>query len=389
MKVLIILCWHPTKEKPQYCKWILPHIKAAKLTGNDIRVIHLEVSSDKSKDGMIEEVSDNHFHSSIYISDFEQKRNILCYGLCLFKYSSRIKYIYKNLPSNWGKPDLIHAHVSLPAGFAASELSKSLNIPAIVSEHYSGFESDMRFFWRVRFFINSMLKNIVLLTAVSPGFLERIKSAKLSHFKNLKLLANPIDTGLFSGNRVKSDKSIIRLVTVGTTSSIKGLDLLFSALESLENKEYEWHLDLIGSMEHNSVFKQFMDNDYIRSRTTLHGRLEQSCMAEIYLESDLYIVSSRSETANVSMLEAMSCGVPVLSTRCGGPETLLDKKSSILVDSHSVEAIYYGLIKFYESQVNFDRKRASRYVDDNYSLATISNRLDNIYKKCVYEYKNK
>lgn len=43
-----------------------------------------------------------------------------------------------------------------------------------------------------------------------------------------------------------------------------------------------------------------------------------------YSNSDLYVVSSRTETANVAMPQAMACGAPVVITSCGAPETLID-----------------------------------------------------------------
>ncbi|WP_407331001.1 glycosyltransferase family 4 protein [Enterovibrio sp. 27052020O] len=387
LKVLLVLCWHPTSTTPNYCKWILPHIQAARITKNDITVLHLEVVNNHDDVIDLEMIDHDHYHSTVYVSKSDQKRNCISYAKLARTYTEKLSGIYKMLSRKNGIPDVIHAHVSLPAGYSAAKIGKIDNIPVIVSEHYSGFESDMRFFWRTRRFINEMMKEIHTFTAVSAGFLNRVKKTKVRNTPNFIVLENPIDTKIFRYKEETGQNSgILKIVTVATNSTVKGTDLLLSALQKFEDTEHKWSLKIIGNFDKEGILvKSFFDNPYIRDRVTVEGRLNQHSMAEIYHDADLYVVSSRSETANVSMLEAMSCGIYVLSTKCGGPETLLPAGMSTLVNANSDDAIYAGLVEVFEQKGKVERRSISNFVEDNYSIEKISEKLDELYVGTVSE----
>ena len=51
-----------------------------------------------------------------------------------------------------------------------------------------------------------------------------------------------------------------------------------------------------------------------------------------YQEADVFILNSIQETFGCVIIEALSCGVPVISTRCGGPEYIITPETGILID---------------------------------------------------------
>lgn len=66
---------------------------------------------------------------------------------------------------------------------------------------------------------------------------------------------------------------------------------------------------------------------------TFLGTLEREALKAFYQSLDLFAISSRQEGLNIAGLEAMACGVPVVSTRCGGPEDYVrDGENGYLCD---------------------------------------------------------
>jgi L-malate glycosyltransferase len=384
MKILVIPSWHPTPEKPLWCTWILPHIAALREAGHDVYVlqVNIELTKDSSKlnGGEAIQRNEQHIFARLPVKHHKYYRTRFFYGKILQSYSKKLQELYKKIEKEWGKPDVIHAHVSLPAGYGAAELGEREKIPVVVTEHYSGFESDARFWWRAGCFVKDMGEKIQGFYTVSPGFAKRIEATVL--LKVTGTLPNPIDVDRFYPLGKKEQSDVFRIVMAGTMDKIKGADILFEALNQLLGK-LDWSLTLLGSFDQQSQFQQWLKNPDFSRRVSLPGKVSQGELVKIYSNSDLYVVSSRIETANVSMLEAMACGVPVVSTRCGAPETLLDDTVSITVPSEDPKAMAEAILTMSNSIEKYKREYIREFVVRNYSKKKVSSKMIMAYHKAI------
>ena len=176
--------------------------------------------------------SDKHIYVSAPDAPGRMKRNYFYFRYYLARYCAALERLFSAAVKAWGMPDIIHAHVSIPAGYAAARLANKYGIPVIVHEHYSGFESDARFAWRLRPFLMEMGKRIDGFYTVSEGFSNRIKSTQTVDVDGV--INNPVDTDIF---RLRDNFGNLsyRIVTVGNFSSIKGTT--FSLFRSFEKKQ--------------------------------------------------------------------------------------------------------------------------------------------------------
>lgn len=380
MKILVIPSWHPTPTKPLWCTWVLPHIEALKEAGHDVFVLQLDMETPfESMDDFIF-LDEQHLYGSLELNKHKFFRTRFFYGRALKKYSQKLQELYRVVEKEWGKPDVIHAHVSLPAGYGAAELGQKENIPVIVTEHYSGFESDARFFWRVGTYIKEMGKNIQGFFTVSPGNAKRIESTGL--IKTTGVLPNPIDTKVFLPKDVKRTSKRFEIVTAGGLSHIKGTDILFDALRLVGDK-IDWHLTLFGNIDAYEKYSGWLDDPRISDRITLRGKVSQEELAMQYSKSDLYIVSSRVETANVSMLEAMACGCVVLTSKVGAPETLIDDTVGVSLPAENPKAMAEAILVMSNTIENYKREELCKFVVDNYSKKTVATKMLLAYKQAV------
>lgn len=138
MNVFIIPSWHPTVDKPNWCNWIKPHIQIAKLIAQSITILQVDQESSENND-IIKKIGLNHYYMAAGIKKNRANRTILMYEQILDEYFEKLEQLYLHAIQKNNKPDIIHAHVSMPAGYAAGLLGKKYNIPVIVTEHYSGF----------------------------------------------------------------------------------------------------------------------------------------------------------------------------------------------------------------------------------------------------------
>ncbi|MCD4705410.1 glycosyltransferase, partial [bacterium] len=96
--------------------------------------------------------------------------------------------------------------------------------------------------------------------------------------------------------------------------------------------------------------------------------------------SDYFVLSSTYETFGVVLIEAMSCGLPVISTKSEGPISIVQDESLGLLCDHTIDSMSKALIEISEKKYNSQKIR--EYIIDNFSQNIITNKLEKIYTKC-------
>jgi glycosyltransferase involved in cell wall biosynthesis len=364
----------------------LPHIALLRESGIESYVLQLGLDGEPIPPGTdpwqqpIRLLNQHHLYVPVPSPTQRYQRTRFFYGAFLRKYVEQLRILYGMAVDKWGQPDILHAHVSLPGGYAAACLGEAFSIPVIVQEHYSGFESDTRFPWRTGHFVREMADRINGFYAVSLGYARRIE--KTGVITVTGVLPNPIDTDLFiSRPRLALNKQF-QIVTAGMLSLLKGADLLFEALRQLTS-ELDWHLTWFGDLSQRDAFGRWLNDPRFASRLTLPGQIPQAEMVKIYSQSDLYVVSSRRETANVSMLQAMACGIPVVTTSCGAPETLINDTVGIAVKPNDPQALAEGILKVARNPQQFDSDALRRFVVYHYSKTAVGSRVMDAYEMAL------
>ena len=149
-------------------------------------------------------------------------------------------------------------------------------------------------------------------------------------------------------------KTSCRVISVGRYAFQKGYDMLLEAWKNVEKKYPEWSLHIYGRRDGgvgefellNNIIKQASLNTVILHPAT-------SDVYSNYIESDIYVMSSRYESFGLVLIEAMSCGVPVISFDCKyGPRSIVDDgQTGILVHNDSVEKLADAICSMIENRV--------------------------------------
>lgn len=135
-----------------------------------------------------------------------------------------------------------------------------------------------------------------------------------------------------------------RVVVVGRYCHEKGYDLLLQAWRQVEQACSDWRLDVYGDGD-STPYERLIDELHIdRSRCQLHGRTAD--VEQEYLSSSLCVCSSRFEGFGMVIVEAMACGLPVVSFDCPwGPRSIITSgEDGLLVEDGNVGALAQALI---------------------------------------------
>ena len=134
-----------------------------------------------------------------------------------------------------------------------------------------------------------------------------------------------------------------RLISVGRYCYQKGFDMLLEAWAVAQNMNKEWRLDIYGDGDREPYERLIDEMNIDRNRCALHGRT--SDIESEFVNSSLSVCSSRFEGFGLVIVEAMACGLPVVSFNCQyGPSSIItDGKDGLLIKDGNVLAFAYAL----------------------------------------------
>lgn len=104
-----------------------------------------------------------------------------------------------------------------------------------------------------------------------------------------------------------------RFLTIGRfTPMHKGIDLLIEAFHLFAQKNKEWNLDIVGEGTEEEAFRKQIANYQLEDRITIHPFTNH--IQEYYSKAQIYVLSSRWEGMPLVLVEAMSHGLPIISS---------------------------------------------------------------------------
>ena len=134
------------------------------------------------------------------------------------------------------------------------------------------------------------------------------------------------------------------MIAVGRYVYQKGFDLLLKAWAIVEKATSDWMLTIIGQGERMQYDALIDELNIDRSRCKLFGPTER--IQEEYMSSSFLVMSSRFEGFGMVLVEAMACGLPVISFDCPcGPKDIVQNHiDGILVEKGNIEKLAEAII---------------------------------------------
>lgn len=167
-----------------------------------------------------------------------------------------------------------------------------------------------------------------------------------------------------------SDVMNKRVIAVGRLDYQKGFDRLIQAWELVQHtgKFTDWKLDIFGQGEWREMLQQMIDKAELQNTVCLNRPTKQ--IGEEYVKSDMLVMSSNYEGFPMVMIEAMACGLPVVSFdyKCGPKDIIQPGINGLLVPNGDIQALADAMMKVMEDEAY--RKMLSlnaRKVVDTYS----------------------
>lgn len=178
------------------------------------------------------------------------------------------------------------------------------------------------------------------------------------------------------------------VISVGRLYDQKGYDLLIDAWTIVHNKHKDWVLNIFGQGTLHDQLSEKIVGLGLGDRIFLKEPVQN--IADKYAGSAFYVMSSRYEGFGMVLIEAMSCGLPVVSfdCPCGPSEIILEGEDGLIVENGNVDELAEKILYMIENED--DRIRMGRNAQRNvqrYNQKMIMEQWSQLFEKLVNEKK--
>lgn len=289
--------------------------------------------------------------------------------------------MFDDYAGKYGRPDILHAHCSKWAGYAAMLISRKYRIPYVITEHLSRLVFEKEFgpapsnAWQIPL-LREAYENADLVVPVSEELVDNI-SCYFGKDYRWQAVSNTIDVDYFHyQTREPLDGRPFRFCCLANFWPLKGYDILLPAFRRLREAGLDVELHIAGRGTDSAACKALLSEGAIS-----HGLISRDDVRRLLYQSDALVLASRSEVQPLALLEAMNTGIPVVATECV-PQNLRIEGGCTIVPVDDVQALSDAMRSVME-QKDFDGKVVSESVGQLASPEEIGRRLTALFTEVL------
>lgn len=290
-------------------------------------------------------------------------------------YSMFCDYVKK-----YGKPDILHAHCAKWAGYAAMRLGKAYGVPYVITEHLPSMILEDEFgkapstAWQIPL-LKQAYEQAAMVLPVSEELVEDI-ACYFGKGYRWQYLSNVVDTDFFHYQpRPSREGRSFRFCCVADNSYRKGYDRLIPAFEQLRGSGANAELKIAGRGTDTAKFRTQLSEGMVS-----YGWVDRVAVRELLYESDALVLASRSEVQPLVLLEAMSTGIPVISTECV-PQNLRIDNGCVIVPIDDIDALSAAMRQVME--LDADGKAISESIWHLASPEVVGRKLERLFSDII------
>ena len=162
----------------------------------------------------------------------------------------------------------------------------------------------------------------------------------------IAIIPNGVDTNEFCP-QIRKNNNTFNVLCVSRLIERKGIHFLLDAWKKFIEKNQNSKLFIVGEGNMENELRTQAEKLKINSSVEFTGRLEHEKTVEMYKNADIFVLPSMNEGMSNTILEAMACGLPIVSTGVGGSDELFSD-NAIIVPEQNSKTITKALFKLAE-----------------------------------------
>jgi len=378
IKVLFISSWYPNRVRPTLGNFVQKHAEAVSLYA-DVTVLHVcfdDNLHDKNPEILSEEINSI---KTIYIYCKKSGNILIRFCRYLNAYSKGIKMITEQQ----GAPDIVHANILFPVGLVFCFLNTFKKIPFVITENWTGYqpETHTKIGFVQKYFSKRIVKKASMVLPVS----EDLKNAMIAlGFRgNYRVLPNVVNTTLFSIVQ-KKNTSIKKILHISSfVDAHKNISGILRVIKKLSEIRQDFSLHFISDGNQEPFIVQAENMTLLNRHVFFHGEKKTDEVAKMMQQSDFLLLFSNYENLPCVIVEAYSCGLPVISTDVGGISEHLTDKHGIIIKQKDEEALLHAVNKMLDNADTYDKKFLHEYALNNFSYESVGKKFLDVYSEIL------
>ncbi|MBS0260691.1 MAG: GT4 family glycosyltransferase PelF [Planctomycetes bacterium] len=281
------------------------------------------------------------------------------------------------------RPDILHTH-NLAAHIVGSIAAKLSGVPVVIQTRHGMHESHG---------LKQNLSNRLAtrftdcMVAVSGSTAEVALEKDHIPRARLEIIRNGVDLELYRQRVGKPLPKTSRAIHAARLDhATKDQRTLLRAMRLVVNQCPDFQLQIAGDGADRPFLESLCDELNLRPNVTFLGFRHD--VHALLPEADVFVLSSVTEGLPMTLLEAMACGLPVISTNVGGiPELVTDSETGLLVPPQSPELLAAALLELIRDPARAETLgRAGRHrVEQTFDIRRVTAQYEELYLRLYQE----
>jgi len=254
--------------------------------------------------------------------------------------------------------DLAHAFFAFPTAYLC--LRTAAKLPYIISLRGSdvpGYNVRLRIDYKLLSpLFRRIWKSASALVANSQGLAELAE--KFAPQLDIGVINNGVYTDTFYPATAKRPTRPVKILTVSRLISRKRIDLLIETVAKAKELDVDIQLDIAGQGNLMHRLEKLARKLAVAERVNFMDRVPTEQMPQLYRDNDIFVMSSAHEGMSNAMLEAMACGLPIVTTRCEGVDELI-ADNGIVVEHPSPDSMAEAIKALIDDPPRYEQMSAA------------------------------
>lgn len=284
--------------------------------------------------------------------------------------------LLKRVIKKHGKPDVIHIHFPIITlteeiwGYLVSLQSK-----IVITEHYTRVQNKELTTQQIKLLkkIANQADKFLCVNDILPKVIEELTGVNREY-----IVVPNVVSSVFS-NTAESNDDIYRFIALGRLVKVKKFDLVIEAFSKRFKDNPNVELIIVGDGEEYEALKTKVSSLKMENKIRLTGFLNREKTAQLLGNSNAYVSASTVETFGVPVIEAMSCGKPVIVADTSPIKQYINNDRGLLFSVNNVNDLADKMEIMYKQRSNYNHQYISDYAERNFSDVAVAKQLYSIY----------
>jgi glycosyltransferase involved in cell wall biosynthesis len=298
-------------------------------------------------------------------------------------------FVRKILKSLESEIDVVHIHTPLPPIIKTSHpIILTIHTPMLSNNNYIKITSIYSLLTKIsaRFISFPLelrhIKSSNMITTVSESVAKELEEYGLNQDR-ISVVSNGVDENIFYPNKNVTNNDKKYIMYAGRIDREKGLFDLVESADIICSKRADISFIIAGDGRDGNRLKKKIKKIGLQNRFIFLGQIEKDQMIKLYQNATIFILPSYREGLPTVLLEAMSCGLPVLATDVRGNRDLITNgKNGLLIPPKDPKKIAETILTLLNDKKLMEQlgNNARKTIIKNYTWNAISNKFLKCYE---------